>query len=207
MTTHDQIQTLNLADGGEGYVPLNPPHAPPAEHTRSPIEMPPHVQHQPPAPDHHPMHNKASTAFQTDEKNVRVQQQMDSTPLSDVMMDQGPPQGGMMAPPVLEQRAPMQSLQMQAPVQNAVAMAPPQAAVTEGAIAPKNPGGLTDDQMTALLVAACTAAAISRPVQEKLSTSVPRFLNDMGQRSGVGLAATGIVAAVIFYFGKSYVIK
>jgi len=112
-----------------------------------------------------------------------------------------------MAPPVLEQRAPMQSLQMQAPVQNAVAMAPPQAAVTEGAIAPKNPGGLTDDQMTALLVAACTAVAISRPVQEKLSTSVPRFLNDMGQRSSVGLAATGIVAGVIFYFGKSYVIK
>lgn len=111
-----------------------------------------------------------------------------------------------MAPPVLEQQAPMQSLQMQAPVPNAVAMAPPQAA-TEGAIAPKNPGGLTDDQMTALLVAACTAAAISRPVQEKLSTSVPRFLNDMGQRSGVGLAATGIVAAAIFYFGKSYVIK
>lgn len=206
MTTHDQIQTLNLADGGEGYVPLNPPQAPPAERTRTPVEIPPHMQPQPPAPDHHPMHDKASTAFQMDEKNVRVQQQMDSTPLSDVMMDHGPPQGGMMAPPVLEQQAPMQSLQMQAPVPNAVAMAPPQAA-TEGAIAPKNPGGLTDDQMTALLVAACTAAAISRPVQEKLSTSVPRFLNDMGQRSGVGLAATGIVAAAIFYFGKSYVIK
>ena len=206
MTSHDHIQTLNLADDGDGYVPLSGPVPPPqAEQTRAPPEIPSHMM--PPAPEHHPMHESASTAFQTDEKNVRVQQQMDSTPISDVMMDQGPPQG-VMSPPVLEQRAPMQSLQMQAPAPNSVAMAPPQAiGGQDGPIQTKNPGGLTDDQMTALLVAACTAAAISKPVQEKLSTSVPKFLNEMGQRSGVGLAATGAVAAALFYFGKSYVIK
>ena len=71
----------------------------------------------------------------------------------------------------------------------------------------KNPGGLTDDQMTALFVAVCTAAAISAPVQQKLSTSVPKFLNEMGQRSGVGLAATVPSPPPFSYFGRSYVIK
>jgi len=60
--------------------------------------------------------------------------------------------------------------------------------------------------MTALFVAACTALAVSKPVQDKLVTSVPKFLNEQGSRSAVGLAATGVVAAVVFYFGKNYVI-
>jgi len=59
--------------------------------------------------------------------------------------------------------------------------------------------------MTALLVAACTAAAVSKPVQDKLVTSVPKFLNEQGSRSAFGLAATGAVAAVLFYFGKNYI--
>jgi len=69
----------------------------------------------------------------------------------------------------------------------------------------ENPMGLSDDQMTALLVAACAAAAVSKPVQDKLVTSVPKFLNEQGSRSAVGLAATGAVAAVLFYFGKNYI--
>jgi len=36
-------------------------------------------------------------------------------------------------------------------------------------------------------------------------TSVPKFLNEQGSRSAVGLAATGAVAAVLFYFGKNYI--
>jgi hypothetical protein len=64
---------------------------------------------------------------------------------------------------------------------------------------------LTDDQMQALIVAACTAAAISKPVQEKLAGTIPQFLNAQGNRSMVGLASTGLVAAILFYFARKYV--
>ena len=47
----------------------------------------------------------------------------------------------------------------------------------------------------ALIVAVCAAAAISKPVQEKLANFVPSFLNDQGHRSAIGLASTGMVAA------------
>ena len=47
----------------------------------------------------------------------------------------------------------------------------------------------------ALIVAVCAAAAISKPVQEKLANFVPSFLNDQGNRSAIGLASTGMVAA------------
>jgi len=57
--------------------------------------------------------------------------------------------------------------------------------------------------MTALFVAACTDTAIPTPVQQKLSTSVPEFLNEISQRSGVGLAATAAFAAALFYFSKA----
>ena len=67
--------------------------------------------------------------------------------------------------------------------------------------------GETDEQMTALLVAACTGLAVSKPVQDKLATSIPKFLNEQGGRSMVGLASTGVVAAIVFYFMKDYVIK
>jgi hypothetical protein len=61
--------------------------------------------------------------------------------------------------------------------------------------------------MTALLVAACAAVAVSKPVQDKLVTSVPKFLNEQGSRSVVGLASTGLVAAIVFYFVKDYLVK
>ena len=73
--------------------------------------------------------------------------------------------------------------------------------------AKKNPLDLTDEQMTALVVAACTAAAVSKPVQDRLATSIPKFLNEQGGRSVVGLASTGAVAAIVFYFIKDYIVK
>jgi flagellar motor protein MotB len=72
------------------------------------------------------------------------------------------------------------------------------------AVQTKNPFNLTDEQMQAVVVAACTAAAISKPVQEKLANYMPQFLNEQGHRSMVGLAATGGVAAAIFYVLKRY---
>ena len=61
--------------------------------------------------------------------------------------------------------------------------------------------------MTALFVAVCTAIAISKPVQDKLVTSIPKFLNEQGGRSMIGLASTGLVSAVVFFFAKDYIIK
>ena len=198
----NQIQTMNLVDGGEGYVPLAPS-APPD------VQPPPMAVASSSIQGHRQGSDGATTAFHSPEKNVAQQQQqpMDSTPLDAVMMEHGGPPGGgvvMLDPPVIQNQSPMQSLQMQAPAQNPTGPVPQD---MQTHVQSKNPGGLTDDQMTALFVAACTAAAISTPVQQKLSTSVPKFLNEMGQRSGVGLAATGAVAAALFYFGRSYVIK
>jgi len=148
--------------------------------------------------------NPPSTAFVSDEKNVREQHKetMDSTPISEIMEPEPVP---MMAAPAVDPR--MQGVMPQ--------MVAPQAGAPTGFAQPmqqeaqpkakENPMGLSDDQMTALLVAICAAAAVSKPVQDKLVTSVPKFLNEQGSRSAVGLAATGAVAAVLFYFGKNYI--
>lgn len=181
------VETMNLSDDGEGYVALKQPE-PPAKPT--------------------------STSFQMDEKNLAQQQQMpmDSTPLQDIMGDdQNLSNGGMMmdAPPVVQQQPRIQNVQgVQAPPQAQMGMGQMmQQQQPEVKPESKNPLNLTDDQMIALLVAACTAAAISKPVQDKLVTSVPKFLTENGTRSMVGLGATGLVAAALFYFSKSYVIK
>jgi len=144
-----------------------------------------------------------STSFvshNSDEKNVSENKvTMDSTPISELM---GQPE------PVEQQMMPTQMpMQMQMPM---MAAAPaPQPVVTEPVKAPeaKNPFNLTDQQMQALIVSACTAAAISTPVQEKLATMIPQFLNDAGRRSLIGLGATGIVAAVLFHISQSYVLR
>ena len=62
----------------------------------------------------------------------------------------------------------------------------------------------TDVQFEALIVAICAALAISKPVQEKLANFVPQFLNDQGNRSMIGLASTGAVAAIAFLVIKKY---
>jgi hypothetical protein len=48
---------------------------------------------------------------------------------------------------------------------------------------------------------------VSKPIQDRLATSIPKFLNEQGGRSLVGLASTGAVAAVIFFLVKDYVVK
>jgi hypothetical protein len=129
------------------------------------------------------------------EKNVsQSKETMDSTPINDIMME----------PPMMTDEPRMQGMmpQMTAP-QPQGSYAPP----AETKVESKNPLNLTDDQMTAAIVAACTALAISKPVQDKLATSIPKFLNEQGGRSMVGLASTGVVAAVVFYFVKDYIVK
>lgn len=148
----------------------------------------------------------SSTAFvsQDTEKNISENKEtMDSTPIAELM--------GQPEPMDMQQQMPMpMQQQMPMPMQMQMAMAAPAPAPQQAQVsAPesKNPFNLTDQQMQSLFVAACTAAAISTPVQEKLATMIPQFLNDTGRRSLIGLAATGLVASVIFYAGQSYVIK
>lgn len=132
------------------------------------------------------------------EKNVSQNKEMtmDSTAIADIMGQPEMP----LEPPMMESDPRVQQpVVMQQPM--AVQQQPQQQQV---AVQTKNPFNLTDEQMQAVVVAACTAAAISKPVQEKLANYVPQFLNEQGHRSMVGLAATGAVAAGIFYVLKKY---
>ena len=158
----DQVNTMNLADDGEGMVPLN---------------------------------TNPSVSF-TPEKNVsQSKETMDSTPINDIMME----------PPMMGDEPKMQGMmpQMTAPQPQGAYPSPQQAQEP----AKKNPLNLTDDQLIALIAGVCAAAAVSKPVQDRLATSIPKFLNEQGGRSMVGLAATGGVAAIVFYFIKDYIVK
>jgi hypothetical protein len=142
-----------------------------------------------------PLHDNPSTSFRNEKNMSESKETMDSTPINDIMME----------PPMMTEEPRMQGVmpQMTAPQPQGAyptPQAPPQPEK-------KNPFNLTDEQLTALVVAACTAAAVSKPVQDRLATSIPKFLNEQGGRSVVGLATTGVVAAVIFYIVKDYVVK
>ena len=142
-----------------------------------------------------PLHDNPSTSFKH-EKNVgQSKETMDSTPINDIMME----------PPMMTDEPRMQGMmpQMTAPQPQGAYPVPQAPSEPEK----KNPLNLTDDQLTALVVAACTAAAVSKPVQDRLATSIPKFLNEQGGRSMVGLATTGVVAAVVFYIVKDYIVK
>lgn len=131
------------------------------------------------------------------EKNVSQNKEMtmDSTAIADIMGQPEMP----LEPPMMESDP-----RVQQPVVMQQPMAVQQQPQQQAAAQTKNPFNLTDEQMQAVVVAACTAAAISKPVQEKLANYVPQFLNEQGHRSMVGLAATGAVAAGIFYVLKKY---
>ena len=150
-----------------------------------------------------PLNNNQGTSFVSKnqpEKNIESKQTMDSTPISDIMGGHG---DDLLEPPMMSADPRMTQMHMQAPMmmQQQQPMAQQAAQKTNGT---KNPFNLTDYQFEALVVAACAAAAISKPVQEKLANFIPSFLNDQGNRSAVGLASTGLVAAIAFYIAKRY---
>ena len=66
------------------------------------------------------------------------------------------------------------------------------------------PFGLTDDQFTALLAGVAAIVAFSKPVQGKLIIMVPKFIGENGDVSLMGIALTGLISAIIFYFAKNY---
>lgn len=141
------------------------------------------------------LNDNPSTAFSKPEKNVSENKQtMDSTPINDLMME---------APMMDEPRMQGMMPQMTAPnPQGAYMMAQQEKKPMN-----KNPMNLTDDQMIALVAGLAAAIAVSKPVQDKLVTSIPKFLNEQGSRSMVGLATTGLVAAAVFYLAKDYIVK
>ena len=148
------------------------------------------------------LNNNQGTSFVpniTTEKNVSENKQtMDSTSISDIMGQAEEP----LEPPMMGADPRMAQMQMQAPMM--MAQQPVAQNTTEKKSESKNPFNLTDDQFEALIVAVCAAAAISKPVQEKLANFVPSFLNDQGHRSAIGLASTGTVAAIAFYLARKY---
>ena len=150
------------------------------------------------------LNNNQGTSFVPNippEKNVsEIKQTMDSTSISDIMSQVEEP----LEPPMMGADPRMAQMQMQAPMMMAQQQPVAQQQTTEKQPESKNPFNLTDDQFEALIVAICAAAAISKPVQEKLANFVPSFLNDQGHRSAIGLASTGVVAAVAFYIYKRY---
>jgi len=142
-----------------------------------------------------PLHDNPSTAF-THEKNVTQHKEtMDSTPINDIMME----------PPMMSEEPKMQGVQMAAAQPQGMYAAPAQA--QDQKPANKYPLNLTDDHVIALLAGVCAAISVSKPIQDKLATSIPKFLNEQGGRSVVGLASTGVVAAIAFYIVKDYVVK
>jgi len=148
------------------------------------------------------LNNNQSTHFVPNnlpEKNIENKQTMDSTPISDVMGQAEDP----LEQPMMSQDPRMTQMQMQTPMMMAQQPVVQQTQEKKQAES-KNPFNLTDDQFEALIVAVCAAAAISKPVQEKLANFVPSFLNDQGHRSAVGLASTGLVAAIAFYIARRY---
>ncbi len=136
-----------------------------------------------------------STAFKKPEKNISTDKDtMDSTPINDIMME----------PQMMAEDPRMATAQPQMPM----TMAPsPRAQQKVEAPESKNPLNLTDDQLVSLIVAVATGIAVSKPIQDRLATSIPKFLNEQGGRSMIGLASTGAIAALIFFVAKTYIIK
>jgi hypothetical protein len=129
------------------------------------------------------------------ENNIDKEQMMElATPLDEVM--DAPGQGQqMMAPPQPTMMAP------QAPM---MAQPEPQQAAPRKS---QNPGGLTNDQMDALLVAAAAVIAFSPQVKDQIGKYAPQLFDEQGARTLAGTVATGLVAAGAFYGVKKFVLN
>ena len=188
------VYTMNLSENSDGMVNLN--------NNKSTNFIANNESNSLPPTTFSPQQQQQEMPNISLEKNLSENKQiMDSTSISDIM---GQPEAPL-EPPMMAQDPRMTQMQMQAPMMQA--QAPQQ--VTQQAQSTNNKGNsnpfnLTDEQFQVLVVAVCTAIAISKPVQEKLANFVPSFLNDQGNRSMIGLASTGVAAAIVFYVIKKY---
>lgn len=123
------------------------------------------------------------------EKKVDESQMADfSTPIEEVMQNE------IMGPPV-GPSASMQRRQHEEPQER------------KKATASGNPFGLTDEQFQAALAGVAAVVAFSAPVQSRLRTMVPKFVGESGEVSLTGLAVTALIAALVFYIVKKYLIE
>jgi hypothetical protein len=125
------------------------------------------------------------------EKKIDESQMADfSTPIEELMQNEvmGPPMGPSAA------------------VQKRPAGEEPQERSTKKA-ASGNPLGLTDEQFQAALAGLAAVVAFSKPVQTRLRTMVPKFVGETGDVSLTGLAVTALVAALVFYIIKKYLVE
>ena len=187
----DNIQTMNLAGDDSDMVPID---------ARS------HPQQQ--KTDFREQPKIEAKNISTDNNN---KQEMDSaTPLDEVMglndLSNAPLQQD---PRMVPQQAQMmQAVPQQVAMAPEAAMAPAAAAGTPPPqVQSKNPMNLTDDQMEALFVGVVAVIAFSKPVQEKLAQMIPQFTGENGARSTVGIAISGLVAALVYFFGRRFIMK
>lgn len=123
----------------------------------------------------------------TPEKNVDKEQEMAefSSPISEVM-DQ--PQAG----------AQMMSSEGYMPEPRYAGPAP----ISGG----KYPLNLKRHQVEALLAGVAAVLGTSDTVQGKIADMVPQFYNEAGKISATGMAILVLVVAIIFYFGKQFIL-
>jgi|DEB0MinimDraft_10_1074344.scaffolds.fasta_scaffold23118_3 hypothetical protein len=173
----DNLQTMDLASGDSGMVSLPPP----SGNTN--------IEAKPPEKNMSTDNNKVNTM------------EMNATPIDEVMDAPILPQDPRMMPGHPQPSQPVMMAAPQQPSPPSQQQAAPQVAAS------KNPLNLTDDQMEALFVGVVATLAYSRPVQEKLAQMVPQFMGENGSRSAVGMVLSGIVAAILYFFGRRFVMR
>jgi len=175
-----KLDTLDFSQGASDMVALDKPPTPMPEVAREPANT-----------------NYNEQRENLEKNNIDKEQMMElSTPLNEVMdMPQEPQQ----VQPQQMMQPPPQMMQPQA--QQEVA---PQAQQMPRS---QNPGGLSDEQMDALLVAAAAAVAFSPQVKDRMYQYVPSLFTEGGSRTLGGTVATGLVAAGLFYGVKKFVLK
>lgn len=142
-----------------------------------------------------------------DENNntISKEQMMElATPLSEVMgpdpQEQQMMQQQMMAPSSMP--APMPDPPMHPPAVASPEMYEQQAPRKGRKPKKQNPGGLTDEQMDALLVALVAAIAFSPQLKSKMVEFVPSLFTEDGARTMGGVALTGLIAAGLYVGAK-----
>jgi hypothetical protein len=123
-------------------------------------------------------------SLDVEEKNVEESQEtMEfSTPISDILESPVPPQ--------------MKSF-----------MAPEDTPIQKKTSGPQYPLGLKKDQIEALIAGLAGVIGFSDPVQNKLIDMFPQMLSDSGKLSMFGMAIVLVIVAVIFYFGRRFIMK
>jgi hypothetical protein len=187
------VVTMNLSDSDGGMT-----HLPQAV-----------IERQPDAPTTNLVYSATIVAEEKKiDTSTKQQKEMDSTPISDIMSgNEMMMMGGDHQPMQMQQDPRMAHQQMYAQPPMQIQQVQAQQPQVQAQQKSSNPGNLTDEQMQALFAGVCAVIAFSGPVQDKLSTFVPQFVTDAGNRSTVGIAVTGCIAAAVFYFGKRVVLK